>query len=699
MAPETESSSVNYPDTRRVDQVDDFHGQQVADPYRWLEDDVRESEEVAAWVEAQNEVAEAYLDTIPARGRIRRRLTELWDYGKHGAPFRVGGRYYHYHIDGLQNQSVLYTQDALDGDARVLIDPNSWSDDGTVALGGAAFSDDGRYVAYAVSEAGSDWTTWRVMDIESGDVLSDEVKWVKFSGATWTKDGRGFFYGRFDPPDEGDEYQSLNLNQKLCYHRVGTPQAHDPVVYSRPDEPEWGFSPQVTHDGRYLVIAIWKGTDSKCRVVYRDLEEPYAAPVDLITDFEHEYSFVGSDGPVFYFETDRDAPRRKLVAVDIRRPGHADHREIVAESDDTLTNVSIVHNQFVATYLRHAQTRVAIYAKDGRQVHDVDLPGVGTAAGFGGRPNDTETFFAFTSFSVPTAIYRYDMVTNASELLRASEADVDSEAYETHQVFYESKDGTRVPMFITHRKGIELDGENPTLLYGYGGFNISMTPAFSVSRLAWMEMGGVLAVANLRGGGEYGEEWHKAGVKLQKQNVFDDFIAAAEWLVQRGYARREKLAIQGGSNGGLLVGAVMAQRPELFGACLPAVGVMDMLRFHLFTAGRFWVDDYGCADNAEEFAALVAYSPYHCLREGTEYPPTLVTTADTDDRVAPGHSFKFAAALQAAQAGDAPTLIRVETRAGHGAGKPTAKQIEEVVDLWSFLTDALGLELPEGYPA
>lgn len=691
MASDRTGSRIEYPATRRVDT---HHGREVADPYRWLEDDVRESEDVAAWVAAQNEVTEAALAAIPARARITKRLTALWDYSKYGAPFKRGGRYYHYHIDGLQNQNVLYTHDTLKGESRVFIDPNTWSEDGTVALSGATFSEDGRYVAYGVSEAGSDWNTWRVMDAQSGEVLSDEVRWVKFSGATWTKDGRGFFYSRYNPPSDGDAHHDLNLNQKLYYHRVGTPQADDVLVYETPDEPEWGFSPRVTEDGRYLVIAIWKGTDSKYRLVVRDLSEPYAAPVHLVSNFDHEYSFVGSDGPLFYFETDRDAPRRRLGEVDIRKPDVGSHREIVGEGEDTLTGVSLVHNLFVATYLKDAQTRVRIYSKDGALVREVELPGIGTASGFGGRPSDTETFYTFTSFAVPTSVYRYDMVTGESELLRASDADVDPDAYETLQVFITSNDGTRVPMFITSRKDIELDGDNPTLLYGYGGFNISMTPGFSISRIGWMEMGGVLAVANLRGGGEYGEDWHRAGTKLQKQNVFDDFIAAAEWLVEAGYTRPEKLAIQGGSNGGLLVGAAMTQRPDLFGACLPAVGVMDMLRFHLFTAGRFWVDDYGSADDPEEFAALLAYSPYHNLRTGVRYPATLVTTADTDDRVVPGHSFKFAAALQNAQAGSAPTLIRIETRAGHGAGKPTSKVIAEAADQWAFLTQALGMELP-----
>ena len=687
------NDSFSYPETDMVDQVDDYHGNQVADPYRWLEDDVRQSEKVAAWVKAQNEVTFGFLETIPERKAIEKRLTALWDFEKFGTFFKAGGRYYYEHNTGLQNQYVLYVMDSLEAKPRVLIDPNTWSDDGTVALAGMSFSDDGRYLAYGIQDGGSDWRTWRVMEIDGGRVLEDELKWLKFTGTSWTKDGRGFFYSRYDEPVEGAEFQSLNLNQKVFYHRVGTSQSDDVLVYARPDNPDWGFQTEATEDGRFLVITIWKGTDDKYRIVYKDLTEPYAMPVELVADFDNEYTFVGNDGPVMFFKTDLHAPKRRIIAIDTRQPARIAWKEVVPEADDVLTGVSLVGNLFLAEYLKDARSQVKLFAMNGRLVSELELPGIGSADGFSGKRTDTETFYSFSSFAVPPSIYRFDLVTRESTLLRRAKVDMVPEDYVTEQVFYTSKDGTRVPMFLTYKKGTNRDGKNPALLYGYGGFNIALTPRFSISRLAWMEMGGIYAQANLRGGGEYGEAWHQAGTKLNKQNVFDDFIAAAEWLIDQGYTSREKLAIQGGSNGGLLVGACMAQRPDLFGACLPAVGVMDMLRFHKFTAGRFWVDDYGSADTAEEFKALYAYSPYHNLKDGTSYPPTLITTADTDDRVVPAHSFKFAARLQEAHKGKAPVLIRIETRAGHGSGKPTSMIIEELADQWAFLVKVLGMEV------
>ncbi len=678
-----------YPTTRQVDQVDTLHGVKVADPYRWLEDDVRKSEEVASWVAAQNQVTFGFLKAIPERDAIQKRLTELWNYERYSAPSKVAGKYYFSKNDGLQNQSVLYVADKPDGEPRVVLDPNTWSKDGTIALAGLALSDDGRYLAYGVAEAGSDWRTWRVLNLTTGKVLDDEVKWVKYSGASWTKDGRGFFYSRFDEPKQGAEFQGLTFNQKVYYHRVGTPQADDVLVYARPDQPKWGLLAQVTEDGKYLVISSRQGTAQKQRVFIKDLTEPYGMPVELIDNFDNEYSYVGNDGPVFLFKTDLDAPRGRVIAIDLRKPAKAEWKEILPQTAEALESVSWVGNLLVADYLRDAKSLVKMFTPDGRFVREVELPGIGSAGGFGGKRTDTETFYTFSSFATPPTIYRYDLLTGKSELFRQAAVKFQPSYYEVKQVFYQSKDGTRVPMFIAHKKGIKLDGSNPTLLYGYGGFSAALTPGFSVSRVAWMEMGGVFAQANLRGGSEYGEEWHQAGTKLKKQNVFDDFIAAAEWLVANKYTNPAKLAIQGGSNGGLLVGACMNQRPDLFGACLPAVGVMDMLRFHKFTAGRYWVDDYGSPDNPEEFKALLAYSPYHNLKKGVKYPPTLVTTADTDDRVVPGHSFKYAAMLQACQAGPAPVLIRIETRAGHGAGKPTAKQIEEVADMWAFLVKTL----------
>ena len=686
----TAGEKMKYPVTKQGTLVEELHGVKVADPYRWLEDDVRESKEVAEWVAAENLVTSNYLDTIPQRAAIKQRLTELWNYEKYGAPFKAGDHYFYFKNDGLQNQAVLYKLATLDAEPVVLIDPNSWSKDGTVALGAISFSEDGRYVAYSVAESGSDWNTWRILEVATGRLLADELKWVKFSGTSWTPDGKGFFYGRYDEPPAGAAFQKTNLNQKLYYHRVGTSQHDDVLVYKRPDEPTWGFGTHVTEDGRYLVINIWKGTDDKYRIVYKDLTEPYGMPIDLIDNFDQEYTFVGSDGPHLFFQTDLDAPRKRIVSIDVRKPTVM--RELVPQADETLISVSVVANMFVATYLKDAKTQVKMYSLDGQFIREVDFPGIGAASGFSGKRTDTETFYSFSSFATPPTIFRYDMLTGKSTQLRQAKVAFQPTEYTVEQVFYSSKDGTKVPMFITYKKGTKRDGTNPALLYGYGGFSISLLPTFSVSRVAWLEMGGIFAMPNLRGGGEYGEAWHQGGTKLNKQNVFDDFIAAAEWLIEHKYTSPSKLAIQGGSNGGLLVGASMTQRPDLFGACLPAVGVMDMLRFQKFTAGRFWVDDYGSADNADQFPALLAYSPYHKLKAGTRYPATLVTTADTDDRVVPGHSFKFAARLQACQAGDAPVLIRIETKAGHGAGKPTTKLIEETADQWAFLVNVLGMK-------
>ena len=687
---------LDYPKTPRGDQTDDYHGAKIADPYRWLEDDVRKSKEVADWVEAENKVTFDYLKTIPEREVIRKRLTELWNYERYSVPYQAGGRTFYRKNDGLQNQSVLYVLDRPDGQPRLLLDPNTLSKDGTVALGEQSVSQDGKYLAYGLAEAGSDWTTWKVRDVATGQDLADELKWIKYGGAAWTTDGKGFFYGRYDEPAKGAEFQDVTRNHKLYYHRVGATQADDVLVYKRPDHPDWDFSPTVSEDGRYLVIAAYQGTDPKNRVTYRDLSEPFAMPVDLIDALENEYTFVGNDGPVFYFKTDFEAPRGRLIAVDVRKPDRKDWKELVPQAKESLQGVSLVGNQFVASYLKDARSEVKLFAPDGRPVREVELPGIGSADGFGGRRADTETYYAFSSFNTPPRIYRYDLLTGKSELYRQSQVRFNPDEYEVKQVFYDGKDGVKVPMFITARKGLKLDGSHPTLLYGYGGFAISLTPEFSVSVAEWLELGGVYASANLRGGGEYGEDWHQAGKKDKKQTVFNDFIAAAEYLVKEGYTRRDKLAIHGASNGGLLIGACLTQRPDLFGACLPEVGVMDMLRFHKFTAGRYWVDEFGSSDDAEDFKALYAYSPYHALLKNPKqkYPPTLVMTADTDDRVVPGHSFKFAAALQDKQEGDAPVLIRIETRAGHGAGKPTTKVIEEVADEWAFLVKALDMQIP-----
>jgi prolyl oligopeptidase len=680
-------TSLNYPETRKVDQVDRYHSIEVADPYRWLEDP--DSEETKAWVEAQNQVTFGYLNQIPQREAIENRLTQLWDYEKYGIPFKRGDRYFYYKNDGLQNQSVLYVLNSLDDEPRVLIDPNLLSADGTTSLSGVAISKDGQFMAYALSYSGSDWKEWKVRHIETGEDLPDHIKWSKFSGAAWTHDHQGFFYSRYDEPNEQTKHEDVNYYQKLFYHKIGTDQSEDILVYHRPDQKEWGFSGEVSEDGKYLIISVWLGTDSKNLLFYQDLTDPKAEVVELIREFEAEYSFIDNDGSLFWFQTDLDAPRGRVIAIDINT---GDRTEIIPESEETLQGLSILNHQFVAAYLKDAHSQIKIFNLDGSLVREIKLPGLGSARGFDGDRNDTETFYSFTSFTTPTTIYRYNLLTGESSVFRQPQVDFNPDEYESQQIFYHSQDGTRVPMFITHKKGIKLDGNNPTYLYGYGGFNISLTPSFSVTQLVWMEQGGVLAIPNLRGGGEYGEEWHQAGTKLNKQNVFDDFIAAAEWLIANQYTCREKLAIGGGSNGGLLVAACMTQRPDLFAAVLPAVGVLDMLRFHKFTIGWAWCSDYGSPENAEEFKGIYAYSPLHNLKPGTHYPATLITTADHDDRVVPAHSFKFAAALQAAHAGESPVLIRIETKAGHGADKPTTKIIEEVADKWAFLIRVLGIE-------
>lgn len=681
--------SFNYPESHQGDQVDIYHGVEVPDPYRWLEDP--QSPETRRWIEAQNQVTFGYLQGLPGREAIASRLTELWNYERYGTPFKRGNRYFYYKNDGLQNQSVLYTLPSLDGEPRVLLDPNQLSSDGTVALKSIAISENGSYLAYGLSTSGSDWSEWYVRNVETGADLSDHLRWIKFSGASWTHDHQGFFYSRYDEPDEKSKLEAVNYYQKLYYHRLGTPQSEDVLIYERPDQKEWGFSGYVTDDGRYLIITVWRGTDLRNLIFYKDLTDPNAEVVELISEFEAEFDFIDNDGDRFYFRTDDAAPRSRLIAIDIHQPARRHWQEIIPEASETLGDVAILNHQFVADYLKDAYSTVRIFDLSGTLIRQVDLPGIGTVGGFNGRREDTETFYSFTSFTTPNTIYRYDMITGESTPFRQPQVNFNASEYETNQVFYTSQDGTRIPMFITHKRGISMNGANPTLLYGYGGFSVSLTPAFSVSNLVWMEMGGIYAVPNLRGGGEYGEEWHRAGTKLDKQNVFDDFIAAAEWLIANRYTAPEKLAIMGGSNGGLLVGACMTQRPDLFGAALPAVGVMDMLRFNQFTIGWAWESDYGSPQNPEEFQALYSYSPLHNLEPGTEYPATLITTADHDDRVVPAHSFKFAAALQAAQVGENPVLIRIETKAGHGAGKPTAKVIEEVADKWAFLVANLGM--------
>lgn len=681
------SAQMPYPKTRTVDVVDDYHGRKVNDPYRWLED--TESKETADWVAAQNEVTDAYLQNLPSREPMRKRLEKLWNYERFGLPRRKGDTYFYSHNDGLQDQSIFYKASSLDAEREVLIDPNELSEDGTVALAGTALSEDGKLIAYGLADGGSDWRTWKVRDVASGKDTGDVIEWVKFSGIAWLPDSSGFFYSRYTAPTDGEELLATNENQRMYFHALGTKQSEDELVLERPDFPKWGFSPEVTDDGRYLIISNWKGSEPQSQVFIKDLRDPGAKVTELITGFDAEYMWVGSVDDTLYFLTDHEAPRRRVIAVDVKNSDRSNWKEVIAESPDVIEGVSLFGDMFYVLALKDARSKVTRHSIDGRKVLDFYLPGVGSVGGFGGRQDAKETFYSFTNYVTPSTIYRYDFSTTKSTLWKTPEIDLDTDAFITEQLFATSKDGTKVPIIVTRRKDSKLDGTNRTLLYAYGGFNISITPGFSPANAAWVDAGGIYAVANLRGGGEYGREWHEDGMRLKKQNVFDDFIAAAEHLIEKKYTTSEHLGISGRSNGGLLVGAVMTQRPDLYGACLPAVGVMDMLRYHKFTIGWAWVTEFGSSDEAEQIDNLLSYSPLHNIKAGTCYPPTLITTADRDDRVVPGHSFKFAAALQAAQSCENPTLIRIETRAGHGAGTPVSKKIDEYADLWAFLIENL----------
>lgn len=688
---------LTYPRTRVVNQVDRYHGVEVHDPYRWLEDP--DSPEVRAWIEEQNRVTASFLERVPVREGIRRRLSELWDFPRRYAVLRKGGRYFQLRNTGLQNQDVLYVSDRRRGKPRILLDPNGLSPDGTVALTSWSPSKDGRWLAYATSTSGSDWLTWRVRDVDTGRDLPDTIEWSKFSEATWLPDASGFYYARYDEPREGEAYAGVNVFQKLYFHRRGEPQPKDILVYDRPDQKEWGFSPEVSDDGRLLVLHVWQGTDTRNRLFFKDLRTD-GPVVELIHELEAAFHFLGSDGPVMYLRTDLGASQGRIIAIDVTRPDRRNWRTLVPEGPDTLEQVTMVHDEFIGLYLHDAHHKLRRFDIHGRALGEIPLPGIGSVyllpdgSGLFGDREDDELSFAFHSFVTPPTAYRFDFRRGSLETLFTPRLRFDVSRYTTRQVFVRSKDGTRVPMFLVHRRRIARDGRNPTLLYGYGGFNIALTPVFQIQRLVWLELGGLLAVANLRGGGEYGEEWHKAGMLENKQNVFDDFAACARWLLRHRVTSREKLAIQGGSNGGLLVGACMAQHPDLFAAAHAAVGVFDMLRFHKFTIGWAWTSDYGSPDDETQFRTLYAYSPLHNLKAGTQYPAVLLTTGDHDDRVVPAHSFKFAAALQAAQAGDPPALIRIQTKAGHGFGKPTSILIEEWADVWSFLARILLVRPP-----
>ncbi len=678
-----------YPPAPKSDQVDDYHGTNVPDPYRPLEN--ADSPESQKWIEAENKLTFGYLEKIPERKAINNRLTKLWNYQKYGVPLRESGSYFFTKNTGLQNQNVLYTTSKLPGDAKVLLDPNTLSKDGTTALTGTAVSDDGKLLAYGLAVAGSDWQEWKVRDIATGKDLPDLVQWVKFSGASWTHDNEGFFYSRYDAPSEGEGLKAANYFHKVYYHRLGTAQMDDKLVYERKDHKDWNFNANLSEDGTLLILDVSQGTDPKNRIFYKNLPDQESAVVELLNEQNAQYEFLGHEGATFWFRTNLGAPRGRIISVQASGPLNV--AEVVHETAETLESATIVGNKFICNYLKDAHSLVRQFELEGKPAGEIALPGIGTASEFTGKRSDDETFYSYVSYTEPPTVFRYDMTSGESSVLFRPKVDFKSDDYVTEQVFYESKDGTRVPMFLTYRKGLEKNGSNPTMLYGYGGFDISLTPGFSPATAAWLQMGGIYAVANLRGGGEYGEEWHLSGTKLRKQNVFDDFIGAGEWLIANKYTSTPKLAISGRSNGGLLVGAALTQRPELWGAALPGVGVMDMLRFQKFTIGWAWTADYGSSDNPDEFEALYKYSPLHNIKPDTKYPPTLITTADHDDRVFPGHSFKFAATLQAAQAGAAPVLIRIETRAGHGAGTPTSKVIEDTTDQVAFVVKNLGMKI------
>ncbi|WP_236727390.1 prolyl oligopeptidase family serine peptidase [Novosphingobium resinovorum] len=689
-------SDISYPQTRRDTVVETQFGEAIADPYRWLEDDVRHSSEVADWVSRENAVTEDYLTALPQRAQFQRRIRAFMDYERFGIPVKAGGSYFYTRNTGLQNQAQLFVRKGLDGKPRLLLDPNAWAKDGATALDSWEPSQKGRYLLYSVQDGGSDWRILRVIDVKTGEPLQDEVRWAKFTGLSWVGE-EGFLYSRFPEPKEGAAFQSLNYNQAVYFHRIGTAQDADELVYATPDAPDRGHVADVTQDGRLALITSHVGTDARYEVRVIDLDKRKRdgwKAVPLVSGFTDDWKLVEGAGRKLWYVTNRDAPRYRLVGIDLDAP-KAEWTEIVAEREDILERAGIVGDRLVLNYMRDAASHAEILALDGSVGKTLSLNGIGTASGFRGKPGDPETFYAFTSFNCPASIYRMDLATGVTTPFATPKMCYDPGAYVVEQRFFTSKDGTRVPMFIVRSRVVAKAKQPvPTLLYGYGGFDVSLTPGFSATRMAWLEAGGAFALANLRGGGEYGRAWHDAGRRQNKQNVFDDFIAAGEFLVSEGIAKKDGLAIQGGSNGGLLVGAVVNQRPDLFAAAVAQVGVMDMLRFDRFTAGRYWTDDYGRPDREDDFKVLRAYSPYHNIREGAQYPAILVTTADTDDRVVPGHSFKYTAALQHANLGARPRLIRIETRAGHGSGKPTDKAIEEGADILAFVAQWTGLRLP-----
>jgi prolyl oligopeptidase len=677
----------NYPVTAKENQVDDYFGTKVADPYRWLEDDT--SAQTAAWVKAENAITFAYLDKIPFRQKIQERLTKIWDYPKVTAPYKEGGRYYYSKNSGIQNQYVEYSKETLEGPERMVLDPNTFSKDGTVSLTNFAPSEDGKYVGYGISRGGSDWNEFFVMNAGDLQKLPDHLEWIKFSGISWY--GDGFFYSRYPEPAKGDELSGMNENSKVYYHKIGDKQENDALVYEDPAHPQWGFSGYVTDDKEIMLLSTTESTNGNM-LAYRKTADMGKEFIPLVYNFEFNFIPVQHINGTLYLMTDEGAPKYRLIAIDLKNPARENWKVIIPEKPEVLTSISMMGGKIIASYMKDAHNVIRIYDLTGNYLYDIDIPILGSIGGFAGKLHDTITFYTVTSFTTPATIYKYDVNTNKSEEYNRSAIDFDPSLYEVKQVFYTSKDGTKIPMFIVHKKGIKLDGNNPTLLYGYGGFNISLTPSFSMSRLVLLENGFVFALANLRGGGEYGEEWHQAGTKMKKQNVFDDFIAAAEYLISNKYTSAKKMAVMGGSNGGLLIGAVVNQRPDLFAVALPQVGVMDMLRYHKFTIGKYWAVDYGTSEDSKEmFEYLYQYSPLHNIKSGMEYPATLVTTADHDDRVVPAHSFKYIATLQEKYHGKNPVMIRVETQAGHGGGMPTAMIIKEYTDLWAFTMKNLGV--------
>lgn len=683
----TASAQFTYPPTKKVDVSDNYFGTTIADPYRWLEDD--NSEETKNWVQQQNVVTSTYLSGIPYRDKVKSRLAVLWNYPKYGSPRKEGSYYYFSKNDGLQNQSILYRQAGLNAEPEVFLNPNQFSGDGTVALSGTTFSKTAKFLAYQIARSGSDWQEAVIMDLSTQKLIDDTIKWIKFSGIAWKGD-EGFYYSRYPVPDATTKLSKQNQYHKVYYHRIGTLQSQDQLIYEDNEHPLRNVGADLTDDGRFLIISTTEGTSGN-ELWVKDLTNAKDNYINLVSGFKTDPDVVDSYGNFLLVKTNQDAPNFKVVLVDPNQSSANNWKTIIPEQPEVLQSVGTGGGYLFCSYLKDASTRVLQYTYEGKLVREIKLPGIGTASGFGGKRSDKSFFYTFTSYTYPPTIFSYDIASGVSTLFRKTETAFNSEAYETKQVFFTSKDGTRVPMFITGKKGFSLNGNNPVLLYGYGGFNIPQTPGFSISNAFWLEQGGLYVVVNLRGGSEYGEAWHQAGMLAKKQNVFDDFIGAAEYLIQNNYTRNNLIAIRGGSNGGLLVGACMTQRPDLFKVALPAVGVMDMLRYHLFTIGWAWAVEYGRSDKADQFPYLLKYSPLHTLKQGTHYPATLITTADHDDRVVPAHSFKFAARLQEAHQGANPVLIRIETKAGHGAGKPTSKQIEEAADIWSFTMHNLGL--------